>query len=195
MNEGDRDDTSTQGEDKIQDKVRNAQDARLPGRNGTNVTLRWYLWFWRDHFPKGKTSELCGDPGVYKTGVTLDLCARVTSGAPFPTEPEEKRHEPGKVLFFSAEDDDNDTLLPRFLAAGGNRELIHFVTPIDDLLSLPEDAPKLREWIKIWQPVLVVFDPLDAFFGKKIDANSNPDVRRAMRPLIRLGSQTQTTFF
>src|SRR5262249_18582369 len=135
------------------------------------------------------------DPGVFKTGTVIDLCARVTSGAPFQGEPDNTRHEPGKVLFFSAEDDDNDTLLPRFLAAGGNRELIHFVTPIDELPSLPEDAPKLSEWIKILQPVLVVFDPLDAFFGKKIDANSNPDVRKALRPLVRLGSRTQTTFF
>jgi hypothetical protein len=195
MNEDDSDATATRdGEEKIREHVRNAQDARLPGRNGSNITLRRYDWFWPDHIPKGKTSEVCGDPAVYKTGTTLYLCACVTTGAPFPNEPATARREPGKVLFFSAEDDDHDTLLPRFLAAGGDRKKIHFVTPVDDLPSLPEDAPKLREWIKAWEPLLVVFDPLDAFFGKKVDANSNPDVRRALRPLVRLGSQTHTTF-
>jgi hypothetical protein len=195
MSEDERDDNTTDGNEKIREHVRNAQDARLPGRLASQIALKRLVWHWRDHFPRGKTIEVCGDPGVYKTGIVIDLCARITVGAPFPTEPKDWRHEPAKILFFSAEDDGGDTLVPRFVAAGGDVKLGCFVTPDDDQQpNLPEDEPKLREWVRLLEPALVVFDPIDAFFGKKIDANSNPDVRRALRPLIKLGSRTKTTF-
>jgi hypothetical protein len=93
----------------------------LPGRRGADMTPRRFAWHWRGHFPKGKVIEACGDPGVYKTGVVIDLCARITVGAPFPTEPDDWRHEPARVLFFSAEDDDSDTLLPRLLRREATR--------------------------------------------------------------------------
>src|SRR5215469_16883111 len=81
-------------EDEIASRIRNAEDARLPGRLGANVTPRRFVWLWHGRFPRGKVIEVCGDPGVFKTGVVIDFCARITKGAPFPTEPDDRHHDP-----------------------------------------------------------------------------------------------------
>jgi hypothetical protein len=192
MNDDQPEDSKEAGKEKIRERLRNARDPSLPGVRGSDVTPRRFSWLWRGHWPCGKVIEICGDPGVFKTGVTLDFCARLTVGAPFPGEPGQRR-DPAKVLFFSAEDDPEDTLLPRFLAAGGNPQLIQFVAAIHGLPSLPNDENKLSSWVKSWQPALIVFDPIDAFFGAKVEVNSNPDARRALLPLVKVGSQTGAT--
>jgi hypothetical protein len=38
----------------------------------------------------------------------------------------------GNVLIWSGEDGISDTLLPRFLAAGGNKDRLHFVSDRDE---------------------------------------------------------------
>ena len=41
-------------------------------------------WLWPGRLPLGKLAILDGDPGVGKSVVTLDLCARLGTGRPFP---------------------------------------------------------------------------------------------------------------
>src|SRR5260370_1798298 len=41
-------------------------------------------WLWPGRLALGKLAILDGDPGLGKSLVTLDLCARLSTGRPFP---------------------------------------------------------------------------------------------------------------
>src|SRR5690606_12589242 len=64
----------------------------------------------------GKPTLIAGDPGLGKSMLTCDIAARVTTGAPWPCSSE--RRPPASVLMLSAEDDPEDTIVPRLMAAG-----------------------------------------------------------------------------
>ena len=100
-------------------------------------------WLWKNRFPYGKVSLIAGPPGQGKSTITMDIAARVTTGAPFPehdprakgtyfNEDEEdgegrKRYrrmqrEPGKAIIVACEDGAEDTIHQRLEAAGADME-------------------------------------------------------------------------
>ena len=81
-------------------------------------------WLWRDWLALGKLHLLAGAPGTGKTTIGIAFAAAITSGGRWP---DGTPVDVGEVLIWSGEDGINDTLLPRFMAAGGNRERLHFV--------------------------------------------------------------------
>jgi hypothetical protein len=91
------------------------------------------------------------------------------------------------VLVWSAEDDPDDTLLPRFLAAGGVQERIHFVedvivdgrkrafdpsTDMDALLAAARSIPSRS---------MIIVDPVVLMVSG--DSHKNGEVRRGLQPL------------
>src|SRR5262245_65221124 len=76
-------------------------------------------WLWPGRIPAAKVTLLCGDPGLGKSFITMDLAARITAGQDFPDAPSPLR-KPGSALILSAEDDPGDTIRPRIEAAGGD---------------------------------------------------------------------------
>src|ERR1051325_4084244 len=86
-------------------------------------------WLWPDWLSLGKLQLLAGSPGTGKTTIAVSLAATVTCGAAWP---DGGRSEPGDVLIWSGEDGMADTLVPRFLAAGGNRRRLHFVGDVNE---------------------------------------------------------------
>ena len=95
----------------------------------------------------------------------LDIAARITCGTEWPDHSGTAR--PGAVIYFSAEDSTEHTLLPRFMAAGGDPEKLHFVTAIrreDDkgvrTFHLQEDLRELEKLVADLGDVeAVIFDP------------------------------------
>src|SRR5215207_6178180 len=75
-------------------------------------------WLWPGRLAAGKLAILDGDPGVGKSFLTLDLCARLSTGRPFP----DGRPGPGPAnsLVLSGEDGADDTLIPRLRALGAD---------------------------------------------------------------------------
>ena len=53
-------------------------------RRLSDVAFRKTNWLWDHWLPLGKTALLEGDTGLGKSLLTLDLCARVTTGRPWP---------------------------------------------------------------------------------------------------------------
>ncbi len=80
-------------------------------------------WLWPPLFALGKLSIVAGHPGLGKSQLTIDIAARVSRGAGFPSAA--AAAPPGNVIIMSAEDDTADTLRPRFDAAGGDPSRVH----------------------------------------------------------------------
>ncbi len=76
-------------------------------------------WIFQSYVARGKITGLSGEPGCGKSLITLDWAARFSSGRGWP-DGAKALQAPGKVLIFATEDDAGDTILPRFVAAGGN---------------------------------------------------------------------------
>jgi putative DNA primase/helicase len=174
--------------------LKRLQSAGLPPSvvlvNGADLTPEPVRWLWSDWLALGKLHILAGAPGQGKTTIALAMAATVTIGGRWP---DGSRCEPGTVLIWSGEDDPADTLLPRLLAAGADRSRCYFVsgTRIDGEVQSfdpARDMAALEEQVQAIGGIkLVIVDPVvSAVAG---DSHKNTEVRRALQPLVDLGSR------
>jgi putative DNA primase/helicase len=158
--------------------------------NGADLTPTPVDWLWQHWLAMGKLHILAGDPGQGKTTIAIALAATVTIGGLWP---DGSRTEPGNVVIWSGEDDPADTLLPRLLAAGADRNRVYFVTgsqikgeihsfdPARDMIALE------RQVNEIGGARLLIIDPVvSAVTG---DSHKNTEVRRSLKPLVDLASR------
>src|SRR5438128_7128816 len=75
-----------------------------------------WLWPWR--LGLGKLALLEGDPGLGKSLVTLDLCARLSTGQPFPDGC--PSGDPCSCLVLNGEDGKEDTIPARLHSLGAD---------------------------------------------------------------------------
>lgn len=157
-------------------------------------------WLWPGRLPAGKLVVIDGDPSTAKSTLTLDLASRVSNGHPWPDRSPCRQ---GKVLLLSAEDGVADTIAPRLLAAGANRDnvlgLVR-VPVIDDegnvrmaLPSLPRDIPIIRDVVIREDIRLVVIDVLMAYLSGRVDSHRDQDVRGVLHELSTLAELTGAT--
>src|SRR5690349_12561600 len=88
--------------------------ARFPTMQLSSVgdlELRPVSWLWPGRLPLGKLAILDGDPGLGKSLVTLDLCARLSTGRPFPDGVASPG--PAAAVVLNGEDGAEDTIRPR----------------------------------------------------------------------------------
>lgn len=174
--------------------MKRLQSAGLPPTvvlvNGADLTPEPVRWLWPDWLALGKLHILAGAPGQGKTTIALAMAATLTIGGRWP---DGSRCAPGNVLIWSGEDDPADTLLPRLIASGADRTRCYFVSgtridgevesfdPARDMAALEEQAQAIGG-IK-----LLIVDPVvSAVAG---DSHKNTEVRRALQPLVDLGSR------
>lgn len=177
-----------------------------PAPNGTAPHDAFYVdarevkperveWLWKSRLALGKMSMLDGDPGLGKSTVSLDIAARVSSGAPFPMEDDGR--EPAGVIILSAEDGVADTIVPRLAAAGANLDLIRILLAYPDEhglptpLTIPSAIPYIGEHIRATESRLLVIDPLMAYFESGTNANTDQDVRAVLKPLAEMLERTR----
>jgi len=155
-------------------------------------------WLWPGRIAMGKLTLLCGDPGLGKSFVTLDLASRVSSGAPWPDLPL-LPNSTGGVVLLSAEDDLADTIRPRLDAAEADVSRVAAIQAVRRLLptgqsqeadfDLTEDLAALEEAITQTPDCrLVVIDPLTAYLGKT-DSHKNAEVRAVLARLFELAAR------
>jgi RecA-family ATPase len=152
-------------------------------------------WLWHGRIPFGKITVFDGDPGLGKSTITLDITGRVTTGSPMPDDYQPTT--PMRVVLLSAEDGVADTLVPRLLAVGANRELVTLIDHVNDEqgprpVDLPGDLDRIERYLATLQPQpgLLVVDPLMAFLGGEVNSNRDQDVRRALFRLKLLAERT-----
>jgi hypothetical protein len=151
-------------------------------------------WLWPGRLALGKLAILDGDPGLGKSLVTLDLCARLSTGRPFP-DGAQGLSVPTSAIVLNAEDSARDTVRPRLHALGADLDRV-FVLQIDDPLSdTPLVFPGSEDYLDLALGLtgarLVVIDPIVAFLERTIFIGSDQSVRRALRPLARLAEKHQ----
>lgn len=154
---------------------------------GTDLHPVPVAWLWKFWLALKKLHILAGAPGQGKTTLALNMAATVTIGGSWP---DGTRCAAANILIWSGEDDPADTLLPRLLAAGADRDRCFFVQGARlDGEILPfdpaRDLGRLREAIaEISGVSLLIVDPVvSAVTG---DSHKNGEVRRALQPLVDL---------
>jgi KaiC/GvpD/RAD55 family RecA-like ATPase len=166
-------------------------------RAASGITPRELEPLWPGVLWIGKPTLLVGDPGLGKSLVTCDLAARVSRGAPWPCS--RASRVPSNVLMISGEDDADDTIVPRLIAAGADLDRIIFLDGVRDPglngsartepLSLDEHMEVLRQITDIQHQrvALLIIDPLSAFMGRT-DSHNNTEVRAVLAELGRLAA-------
>jgi hypothetical protein len=157
-------------------------------------------WFWPNRLARGKINLLGGLPDQGKGQLAAFLAAAATGNIPFPFG--EGYAPQGNVIWFNAEDDRSDTVVPRLKAAGANLTKVSFVTSArvdgqDRTFNLQSDLPLLREAIReVGNVVLVILDPVGSYLGVgKINPWRGNDVRAVLSPLKELMEELHTTAF
>lgn len=165
--------------------------SRVILQRGTDLHPEPIRWLWQHWLALGKLHILAGAPGQGKTTIALTMAATVTIGGRWP---DGTRVEKGNVLIWSGEDDPADTLLPRLLAAGADRDRCYFIQGAQDAdgrmqpFDPARDLDGLRQAIaEIGGMRLLIVDPVvSAVTG---DSHKNTEVRRALQPLVDLGAE------
>jgi hypothetical protein len=152
-------------------------------------------WLWPNRLALGALAMFDGDPGLGKSLITLDLCARITTGRPMPGCTEAA--EPANVVIIQGEDSTEETVLPRLRALGADLDRVFIFRPDEmekrELFCLPNRCKLLKASLRIIKPRLVVIDPIMAFLGRKTNAYNEQSVRRALKPLADLARQYECT--
>lgn len=169
---------------------------RLAGVKPTAVQWLWYGWI-----PLGKVSILEGDSDVGKSTVTLAMAAVVSQGKPWPTtvigtKRVDSMSDPAAVILVGVEDDEDDTVVPRLMAAGADLERIATLNrPCDDFgqpqpFTIPDDIEWLRRGIAETSAKLVVIDPISACMPENIKHGNDSSIRRVLMCLVDLARDT-----
>jgi DNA polymerase len=170
------------------------QGDELESLRADQVTMRAVDWLWPNRFALGKLGLIVGLPDEGKGLLISFIAAQVTTGGPWPLN--EGVAVSGNVLLLSAEDDPNDTVVPRLVAAGADLARIEIVKMVraaggDRMFSLQTDLDMLRRKITaIGNVVLILIDPISAYLGVgKMDSYRTTDVRAVLGPVVNLAAE------
>ncbi|OOO03602.1 MAG: DNA primase TraC [Chromatiales bacterium USCg_Taylor] len=171
-----------------------AAEGDEPGRvimvRGADLKVEPINWLWERWLARGKLHILAGAPGAGKSTIAIALAATVTSGGRWP---DGTKCDPADVMVWSGEDDPKDTILPRFLAAGGDPRRLHIITGVTDRdgprpFDPGTDIPALSAAAhQLLECALMIVDPVVA--AVLTDSHKNVEVRRALQPLVALGAE------
>lgn len=163
-------------------------------RRLSDVKAKPIRWLWPGRFARGKVAMLAGHPGLGKSQLTASLAAVVTTGGRWPVD--RTTCELGNVIFFSAEDDAEDTIRPRLEAAGADLDRVFILDAVlggdgtrPRAFNLASDLHRLGEMLAhIGEVALIVIDPITAYLGGT-DSHKNADIRALLSPLGELAAK------
>jgi hypothetical protein len=151
-----------------------------------------WLADWR--MAAGKMHLTIGPGGVGKSTFVVTKAAGLTNGGQYPGGP--RFNVSGNVAILAAEDDKADTIKPRFVAAGGDPSRIFVlrtrITTRDQqgrtviLPAVFQDLDYWKRFFDLWQLLLLIADPIQAFMGRSVKDKGNADVRAVLEPFIEL---------
>jgi hypothetical protein len=158
-------------------------------------------FYWKPFLGKGIPTIFDGDPGVGKSAVIAKIIAHLTTGRAFPTMVDgtyERDFSPQHVCLLSAEDDPATTLRPRIDLNGGDGARVHLLegrrNSQGTVLPLTmQDLDMLRAALERYHPALLIFDPIQSFFGPGININHMTDTRPILDAVAAICRPVQCT--
>jgi putative DNA primase/helicase len=179
-------------------KADQTAEPTLASQKASSVTPVRTKWLWPGWLPAGKLVTFDGDPDVGKSTVTIDITARVTTGASMP-DGSKGLDDGADVILLAAEDDLEDTISWRLMAAGADLDRVHYVNGIingdgeEDPFTMPVNLPLLEAKVRETKAALVVIDVLDEYLSESVDSFKNQSVRRVMHQLRKVCERTGVT--
>jgi putative DNA primase/helicase len=177
----------TEPQTPVADTVAAAQKTtRALTRSFATITPKPVSWIWPGRIAAGKYTTIAGEPGLGKSQLTALMAATITTGGDWPEG--EGTAPLGSVIIVSSEDDPEDTIAPRLMAAGAEMTKVHELQgvqhqSVNRTFNLAEDLAPLEDTIAALGDVrLVVIDPISAYLGGT-DSHKNDDVRALLAPL------------
>jgi hypothetical protein len=160
----------------------------------SDLTPEKLAWIWPGRIPEGKLVLLGGPPGLGKSQLTAFIAAIVSNGSDWPCR--EGSAPQGNVIFMSAEDGIEDTIVPRLMAAGADLTRVRIVaaaTKTDGTgrktFSLKTDVDLLEELARKTGSVrVIIVDPISAYMGGA-DGNGNVETREVLEPLAEMANR------
>jgi hypothetical protein len=165
----------------------------MPITSANRIEAQPVSWLWPGRIPLGKLVMLDGNPDLGKSLLALDWCARLSTGRPFPDS--ETSMGPASALVLSAEDSVDDTIVPRLENLGADLSRVFVWQPKSEAEDwpwrFPRHAHRLEAALRETGARLVVIDPLLAFLDERVQYGSDPSVRQALAPLMRVAEKCQ----
>jgi hypothetical protein len=147
-------------------------------------------WLWRGRIPFGAVTIVDGDPGEGKSLILADIAARLSTGRALHGE-DTPPCPAADVVVVNAEDDTATTTRPRYEVAGADLARIHVIDDGAAPFALDAEGRKLLEaLIETRGAKLATIDPLMNYLPDDVDSNSDPEVRRVLRPLNAIAQRT-----
>jgi putative DNA primase/helicase len=153
---------------------------------------------WPGRVARGKLTLIAGHPGLGKSQIALSVAATISTSGYWPDGG--RPAQQSNIIILSAEDEPEDTLGPRFDAAGGDSDRVEIVEmvrtregarkTVERGFSLQQDISlRARKIEQIGNVALIVVDPITAYLGDDIDSHKTADVRAVLRPLVELAGK------
>jgi hypothetical protein len=174
--------------------IHKSVNGELPYTMCSDIAVKKLNWIWEGFIPEGKITVLAGDPRLGKSTLIVDIIARISRGMTLPLS--EKRAITGTCLIASAEDSEDDTIIPRLISAGANLRKVGIIptSRIENgelkFLTFPRDLGILSKLIIEKGSRILVIDPLNSFLEKGTDSHKDQDIRRILHPIESIAHDT-----
>lgn len=136
-------------------------------------------WAFAPYFQRGKGTLIQGDNGSGKTAFMMGVIAHISTGKPLLGM---EISTPGDVLILSVEDD-LPVLRGRLEANGADLARCHFIT---DAAGYTFNSPEIEAAIRTVNAKLILFDPLQAFLGARVDMSQANETRPELAKLFAM---------
>ena len=173
-------------------RVDKATAPQLLSRRASDIPPKPLEWLWPGRFPLNKPSLIGGHPGLAKSQIATYAAANTTTGRSWPDG--SPCEYPGDVAILSAEDDAEDTLVPRLIAAEADLERVHIIhgapgaQGVERAINLQKDLDKLENTVARLGVRLVIIDPISAYLGAT-DSHKDAEVRGLLAPLSTIAAR------
>ena len=149
----------------------------------------------------GKAHCFCGVPDTGKSTIAIDIVARGSRAKPWPDNP--NANPIFDTLMLISEDDLNDTIVPRLMAAGADLSRVYFAKQTlivgengkraTRRIALDSDLSAVRRILAERTEIkLIVIDPLGSYLGK-LKKNSEEDIRFILTEIKELAEQAKVS--
>jgi len=175
------------------DPINDAEPILISARD---VVMKHVEWLWETRIAIGKITLFVGMPEKGKTLSSNWLTAAITTGRNFPPQDSVPNQvPPSDVLILQSEDDLDDTVVPRLVAAGADLDKVKFLEGVqltdgqvrevrlDTNLAAIEKALTANPDIR-----LIIIDPVTNYLGKT-SMIAEQEVRSVLMPLKQVAAK------